>query len=313
MTIAIAMLLYIDRTNLQADDVIATREYYSRIGVWPRQPFEIDPKGWLANFSGKRDVEIAVALLDSFMFINEQQTFKMFETAFAALASEPYISGLPGADLETQWGNFRRRALVSFPTDDQDSASGSGYRFVRMARQKLNLPDGQLLDPGQLVVHLSRQTEARPIVFVDDIVGSGNQFTDTWTREVVLEDGSVTSLETEAVRLNCHVFYAPAVCTAVGLSAINMRAPQVRVRAAHFLPSVYSANHPNTLLVPNEMRAELVPFIKRHSARAGISQFATFGWGDLALALAFEHSTPDLALPIFTAERPGWRPLVTRR
>lgn len=298
---------------MQASDVLTTREYYSRIGVWPEQPFVIDPRGWLSNFSGKRDEEIAVALLESFMFFNEKQTLKMFETAFAALASEEYVRKLPGARLEEKWALFRATALVSFPTDDAETASSSGYMFVRLARQTLKLPDAQLLDPGQLVQFLANSLTPAPVVLTDDLVGSGDQFNRTWTRTVSLSGGGETSLQEEVRRLGCPVFYAPAICTEVGMSAIAALAPEVKVRPAHFLPKAYSAADSTTLLVPDSMRSELHEFVVRQSERLGVGRFGAFGWNELGLAIAFDHSTPDLTLPIFRSEFPGWRPLVRRR
>lgn len=273
---------------------------------------DIDPTGWLSNFHDGREREIAAALLESFMFINEAQTIKMLEMAFASLAVDPFVETLQGSGIEDKWREFRRRVLITFPTDDQDAPSSSGYLFVRHARQDLGLAEPQLLAPGKLIERVASLTLATPIVFLDDIVGTGEQFCESWERQYEV-NGVVTTLGAEAARLQAPVYYCPVVCTAAGLRAISATAPDVKVRPAHFLPDVYSASSPETILVPTEMRAELPGFISTVSRRAGVTRFQELGWGNLSLAIAFEHSVPDLTLPIFHSEKNGWKPLRKRR
>jgi hypothetical protein len=304
--------LFVRRSALPSVELLDLRSYYTRVGLWPAQPFDIDPEGWLLNFSGADDIAMAEALLDSFIHFNEKQTLKFFLSAFASLASTAYVEGLPGDSLESKWKAFRAQALVSFPAGEDESPTGSGYVFIRMARQRLELAESRLVDPAHLVRALLTGGVARPVVFVDDIVGSGDQFIETWTRAHEV-NGQWSTLQEAVSATGSTLFYSPALCTELGAQAIRSRAPEVVLSPAHYIPAVYGALHPETILVPDDMRAALPDFVRRYAPRVGATESMAFGHARLGLAIAFDHSTPDLTLPIFWREHPGWTPLRTRR
>jgi hypothetical protein len=150
-----------------------------------------------------------------------------------------------------------------------------------------------------------------PVLFVDDFVGSGDQFVKTWKRQYSLADGSLRSFSDFDGLLS--FFYAPLVCTAKGAATVARDCPNVALRPAHLLSEEYSADHPESVLWPKQLRPSASSFIESASARAGIPSGRRFGYRGLALAFAFEHSTPDATLPLFYWEENGWIPLVTRR
>ncbi|QNO38174.1 hypothetical protein H4J02_03865 [Protaetiibacter sp. SSC-01] len=297
---------------MSADEILDLRAYYTRVQLWPDQPFDIRPREWLGNFHDARDFGIASALLDSFIHFSEKQTFKLFESAFASLAATDFVRSLPGSDLAAKWRAFRGAVLVSFPEGDDESASGSGYVFVRQARQRLRIQESRLVDPSQLVSILTSGAGSRPIVLVDDIVGSGDQFLETWSRPYDVGGQRIT-LRDAVANSGSTLFYAPALCTEEGYSRIAVRAPDVVISPAHMIPRVYGAGDPETILVPDHLRPELHDFIIRTSARIGVSESQAYGHRGFGLAISFDHSMPDLTLPIFWAERAGWTPLRTRR
>jgi hypothetical protein len=59
-----------------------------------------------------------------------------------------------------------------------------------------------------------------------------------------------------------------------------------------------------------EEREELKQILEKYGA--WLSPRAPLGYSGSGLLLAFEHSIPDNSFPIFWAENPNWRPLLSR-
>ena len=295
-------------------DILASRQYFTRIGLWPVQPTGIRPQRWLDNFSDPAEREFALALLDSFLYINSELTDQLFVSAFHNLSAEVCERARSGAEAVLRWTQFRARLRVTHPTGETPNATDSGYMFDRKARMLLEVDQGQIMAPEDLVELMHRDAYPHPLVFVDDFAGSGDQFLETWKRPYELSTGDWTSIADETERLGVtDVFYAPAVCTSMAADRIAHEAPRVRVRPAHVLTDAYSAAHPDSLLVPAHLAGGLESFVASVSTRVGIHPDSAFGYKRLGLAIAFEHSVPDATLPLFWMELPGWTPLRRRR
>jgi hypothetical protein len=150
------------------------------------------------------------------------------------------------------------------------------------------------------------------VVVVDDFAGTGTQFIDMWRREYTI-DGNIWSFKSlqQNSKLG-RVFYTPAVCTQTASDAIKIHAPSVIVHPAHLLPKAYSVNSANSIVVPADMVDYVEPFLRKYAARAGYEISSPYGFGELGLAVSFDHSMPDNTLPIFWSENPGWKTLRKR-
>ena len=300
--------------TLNEDYLLRTRQYYSEISLWPSQPSDIDPKGWLDNFRPVRDREIARELLGSFIFINAKQTESLFISAFHAISSE-IIPMSERADAQTKaWQDFRKSAAFSFPTAGTFDPAASGSIFLRMARQKLRIDESQLFTPDTLVSHVEG-SQMTNIVIVDDFAGSGEQFISTILRDYENSLGAKRSLKSllDSGRIN-KLYYIPLVCTTTAKITIQNDLKLVKLRPAHILPPSYQIRPKwgETSLVPPNMVGEIDDFLARYAAHAGYPVEQRFGYNDLGLALAFEHSIPDNTLPIFWSENENWKPLRRR-
>ncbi|WP_454173123.1 phosphoribosyltransferase-like protein [Microbacterium maritypicum] len=293
--------------------ILDTRDFFSNAAIWPQQPREIDHQGWLENFSDSHDRSIAANLLDSYLLISSAQTEKMLISAFHSLA--PLQGDMFCSDPSTyqqDWDAFRSSIAVTFPSRRNDPA-GSGHMFVRTARTFVLDRATQLFAPEDLVASLASSAVPRPVVFVDDFSGSGDQFVATWRRNYTLPDDSThTFASLAAAGLISQVFFIPSIATASAKTTLRTMAPEVCLLPAHLLPTRYSATSPVTSLVSPELRDDLHDFLVRHADRAGYSASHVYGYKDGGLALSFEHGTPDNTLPIFNGgtNRPSsWRPL----
>ena len=153
------------------------------------------------------------------------------------------------------------------------------------------------------------------MIFVDDLVGSGNQFIVTWYREYRTRYESFAAL---APVSSAKFYYCPAFCTQLGLKRINDACPKVNVSPGVFIPDNYGALAPNSVVWPSRLRSTAEEFLRSASSRAGIPDTGGTkpddwrGFASLGLTIAFENSVPDATLPIIYWQRNGWRPLIRR-
>jgi len=299
---------------LDEEQVLARCEYFVDVQLWPREPV-LNAGRWLDNFLAD-ERPYAVHLLGSFQYFADDLTNALLQGAFQGLSRRVADLSAPVAVAYAQWEDFRRSVLITYPTGEQPNPTDSGHTFARKARQVLGIPEQRILSPEATLGFLQRHG-ARPVVFVDDFLGSGNQFRETWLRDY--KAGSATvSFAGLQTRVPFSAFYIPLMATARGRLALTNAAPTVTIAAAHDLPRELSAVHPASIAWPPSERVNGKRAIRLASERAGFPDtggqhvedwqgFATQG-----LAMAFAHSVPDATLPIFHAQRDDWFPLVRR-
>lgn len=290
--------------------VLTKCDYFVDVHVWPLSDV-CDPRGWLSNFEQEEKV-FAHQLLNSFMFFRTPVMDAMFVSAIQSL-SQGLCAGVPFTVAQRIWRSFVDAVLITRVTGENPSETDSSFHFSRLARQILNISEDQIVSPKACVETLL--TEARPVIFVDDFVGSGDQFVTTWHRKIDIPGGGETSFERIArIRRGTSFYYCPLICTSVGLERIRATCTGVNVSPAHVLPSTYSAIAPESILWPVSLRTGGIQFVQQASVRAGIPSDKWRGYAGLGLAVAFEHfTTPDATLPIFYWEEHGWTPLVHRK
>lgn len=284
--------------------ILAKCDYFCNVQLWPL--FEhLNPRAWLANFE-KTERPFALQLLNAFLYFSAAQTNHMFEGAFNTI-SRSFASNNPSyRTAEQAWNDFKSSAIIVPLKGENPNPTDSGYIFCRAARQALGLHQEQIVEPHEALASLGHQI--RPVIFVDDFVGSGEQCIKTWERDYSgtsfkkLFDGG--ALQT--------VLYCSVICTTYGRKRIKHSCPAIQLFASHFLSEEFSCIDPQSIIAKAIPRNEFHDFIRIASNRAGIPNTKHFGFHDLALALAFEHCVPDATLPLFYWEQ-NWAPLAKRR
>jgi len=157
----------------------------------------------------------------------------------------------------------------------------------------------------------------RTVIFVDDFVGSGNQFVQTWRRPIRTPGGTDISFAKLSTVARHRFIYCPLLCTKLGLNLIQKECPMVIVVPAHLIPPRYSALARDSVIWPPHLLSQGADFIRRCSAAAGIPDSPGSvedwrGFAGLGLTMAFAHSVPDATLPLFYWEKNGWAPLIRR-
>lgn len=287
--------------------VRAKIDYFVDVHLWARET-KLNVSGWLANFEDQ-EKDHALHLLNAFMFYSADLTDELFKAAFQQLSREVVPINGPYVAAQATWRQFQAEVIVTHVTGEEPSNTDSGYLFARKSRQVLGIREENIKSPEVALQYLF-DNGPQPIVFVDDFVGSGDQFVTTWFRDIKLRDGSIRSFDRLSQVSGSSFYYCPLFVSSPGREAIERECPRVVLSPAHFLSERYSALSNESIVWPDYLRASAQGFLETASLRAGL--YSWKGYCDQALTLAFEHGVPDATLPIFYHEANGWIPLVKR-
>ncbi len=261
------------------------------------------------NFD-EQDAHVAAFLLDKFTFYNRTLTDALLVASYNSIGDGmPKGPSAPrGNDLVAALGS----AILTPVKGEHPNPTDSGYLLCRKARQLLHLNDSFILDTDDALQHAY---DGKTVVFIDDFVGSGDQFLSTWKTV----DKSSKSFEKANAISGFTAIYVTLVTTDFGLKNINNQAPTVAVYATHVLEQkstlqgVFDSN--------TSMRSPILRFLSKYCTRltpaehyiATNQNYLMFGYKQRGLMFGFEHSIPDATLPIFWS--PGsnnWEPLIER-
>src|SRR5262249_13559651 len=142
-------------------------------------------------------------------------------------------------EVRNGWNRFVDTVVITAVQGETPNITDSGFTFARKARQNLQIEQQRIMDVRGTLELLTRG-HTFPVVFVDDFVGSGNQFVETWQREFEI-DGVSMSFERFCMSNHSQFYYCPLVCTQVGYSRIRSECGNVVISPGHLLPSRYSA------------------------------------------------------------------------
>lgn len=296
--------------------VLTKCDYFVEVQIWPLLD-RLNPSRWLENFE-ENEKRHAVQLLNTFMFFCEPLVNEMLKAAFQGLSAYVVRRDEPLLNALTSWATFVDSVIITHVTGEVPSPTDSGYAFARKARQVLQIPEERILGPDK-VLEILLLGVPRPIVFVDDFVGSGSQFIQTWRRLINVAGRGRTSFERIAPLIRgAKFFYCPLICTEIGYQRIRDMCPEVVLHPAHMLSSRSSALDADSIIWPENLKPTAVEFLRKASSRGGIPDTNGGvndwrGFNKLGLALAIGDSVPDATMPIFYWEKNGWKPLIRRR
>ncbi|CAM3161407.1 phosphoribosyltransferase-like protein [Asticcacaulis taihuensis] len=287
-------------------------DHFRDFGIWPRVQ-ELNAEQWLGNFA-EHELFIAERLLSHFTYFNRTMTDALLKQAIQNFLTSKWLVadfGQPpsSADLSSV------RFVVSEGEDP--NATDSGNLFARKLRDIIRIPEVYIRTPEKA---LREASAAKHFVFVDDFVGSGNQFIATIERQYS-NTGKYSSFEQLLATPGYSISYCPCVATAYAQhQRIAVRFPTINLFPAHLLTSSHNCTLPSSRVWHGMSSGDLttaLSSLRAISLRAGFSeddggQDSWHGFHRLGLSLAFDHGIPDASLPIFFSERNGWKPLIGR-
>lgn len=301
--------------SIDRNYVLSKCNFFVEVQLWPLAS-RLRPERWLENFlPGEQDY--AVHLLNGFMFFSDHLTNEMFDATFRSISR--FVRGRSNTlvSAQTAWRSFLERVLVTYVRGESPNPTDSGLLFARKSRQVIGIEESRIMEPEGVLSELLRQGP-RPVVFVDDFVGTGDQFLATWRRKVSLPGGSSMSFESYSSVQKGEFYYCPLLCTQTGGDRLSRECSEVQMIAAHVVSQRYSVFAADSIIWPDSLRPTATDFVRTASKRAGIPDTGGvavddwMGYKGLGLALAFAHSVPDATIPLFYWEDNGWNPLIRR-
>lgn len=291
--------------SVNISPILEKCEFFSDTQVWTIEP-AIKPDLWLSNFT-KAELPYAENLLSNFFFYNAKMCKSMLQSAFQDISLY-----LPGVNVEQRvksWDDLCKNAIFSTIDIDESNLTASGHLMCRKARQVLGIPEERFYKKEDALQRMYAGA-SKIIVFIDDFIGSGLQFTDTWTSPY-MDKGKAMSYAEISAREGYQAYYLTLMATQYGLGEIAKSCSNIKIIAANVLDDRYSTISTSSILWPENLKSGAEEFIQNASNRAGIKNWK--GFHNLALTVAFEHSVPDATLPLFYWNENGWKPLIERR
>ena len=297
------------RDDVLVEEVLAKCDVLKQVGLWPSEP-TIRPRAWLDNFD-ENDIGLAAFLLDKFTFYNHRLTDALLVASYHSIGdgSPKGPSALSADDLIKSL----ETAIFTPVLGESPNPTDSGNLLCRKARQILNIPEELILNTRDALEHARA---GNTVVFLDDFIGSGDQFLKTW-RRINSRTAPMSFAEVDRTT-GFTAIYISLVTTDFGLRNIHTAAPNVAVCATHILGEKYTING---LDISESKRNDIKDLLKKYSTHlrpkeeyiAKNPDYLAFGYKSRSLMFGFEHSIPDATLPIFWS--PGidnWEPLVER-
>lgn len=295
--------------NLKKESILEKFNFLSTVGQVPIKN-RFDPENWLNNFEPDEE-QYALCLLDSFLYFSEDTCKELLKSNFQKLFRT--ISGFKEKSKE---GRYKYEDFVDeinvIPVFLK-GPSDSGYVFARMARDFIKFPEERIPNfnknlPKDMFI---RNKKKQKIVFVDDFIGTGDQFINFMESEFTFKKKKRKLCEILTAN-DSETYFCPILSTSMGLDKIKQKYKFIKIICPYFLKNNYSVLDDSSLVWTENLRKDSIKFLREVNQRAGIlqAQIDWRGYGGLGLTVSFFHSTPDSTLPIFTWDKNGWNPLI---
>ena len=296
------------RDDLIIREVLAKCDVLRDVGFWPSERI-LRPRAWLRNFD-KADQGTAALLLDKFNFYNSRLTDALLTSSFRSLGD-----GLPKAvrpDSPETLVRALSRAVFTPVRGERPNPTDSGYLLCRKVRQILGIEEDRVVDSDRAIVAAEN---GHPVVFLDDFIGSGDQFLYTW-RDYWSNGKTFQTVQSSSGFV---AIYIALVATDFGVNQIKDACQRVSLCITHVLGPTSTLE--GAFADDKAVETRIIDFLWKYMHRlrpneeyiARNADFLVKGYKNRGLFFGFEHSIPDATLPIFWS--PGednWEPLIER-
>jgi hypothetical protein len=301
------------RADLYIESVLAKCEALKDSGLWAPEP-RLRPAAWLDNFTDDQERLLAAVLLDNFVFYSDRASDRLLVAAYNRLEDDVLLGRVAQQRGDPQ--TFLDSLLFTPVEGEHPRPTDSGKTLCRKLRDLIELDDERFFDPTQALAEV--RAGGRPLVFVDDFLGTGQQLIKTWERPY--PGGGPPSFKDSHATRPFPVFCLALLATDTAIRNVRAAAPEIAIVSTHVLDDSYSARllaAPPLVPPINDFQAALRAFLQRHAASFELKDFLLpgdwplFGFHELALLFAFEHGVPDSTLPLLWAKGVGgWIRLV---
>ena len=220
-----------DRATTYVDSVAQRCENLIGSGIW--SGLEVQQlRAWLTNFVTPLEHYFAIRILDHLIYRSDSQTVALINQLFQRCLPELLIQTniQPSATtsvIEALQTKTQSPIRIVPVVDENDPPTKSGPTVSRLIKRALNLQDDWIIFPNQIGSECHR--EARIIVFVDDFLGTGYQFSKFFRSLKVRQSLSGKTL-----------IYTPLIAHKRGIDQLRRKTPEVKVTFAEQMDDTYN-------------------------------------------------------------------------
>lgn len=260
--------------------------------VWGNRLDGVLIEQWLKNFKKRSEKIFALDILSKFTFYNEKEVQALLKSAFHLLKNHICLELIRQRNYADSPEKIIQNDCYFIGTWENPSKSGVSllYEFRTLNKIRRN----NFVSSVQEVPN-----DAKYVVFLDDITGSGRQAKGYWNTLVVTNANP---------SLKASFLYSVLVGTTKGISYIETTT-KIKVLPTIILDERYSMFSKNSIyysddVIKNNVKLMCMNYGKEH-------QEPPLGYDNLQLLIGFNHNIPDNTIPIIWAKK-NWNPIFPR-
>lgn len=263
---------------------------------------------WINNFHTDEERYFAARVLDALIYRSDDQTIALIRQLFSRVVPDySRIHGLSGTlqriytSLRDPNVDPRIRLVPVIPPNSPPTKSGPV--IARHLKRALRFSERWIIYPDRVASELGN---VEAFVFVDDFLGTGDQFS-----RFLAGTGLDAYVSTSTFVYACLAGHLE------GIETLRRGYPQLHIATVECLDDSHAIFHPNAGSFPDEVNsaesARDFYYELLTSRRINIVGPDRRGFGHLEIVYAFEHSVPDNSLPILWWDKSTqWRRLFDR-
>ncbi len=263
-------------------------------------------ESWNRQFCDIEEQYFSACLLDQLIFRTTQQFEAGLRSLFHSNLNGALFANSEDLQLFKQISSRRDPSLRLVPVIcETDPPTKSGPLVLRRLQRTLQLNQKWMCWPWQ-AAELAKQKIIKTIIFVDDFLGSGTQFTKFFQQWNFPEQDTQISY-----------IYSPVVAHEKGIAHLGEKLPNLRVVSAEMLGDSHSFFSDTVwdrlgqgYITARDAKDWYINFVT--TKKIIPNNTGALGYGDLALTFGFSHSSPNNSLPILWYETDDWQPLLER-
>ena len=248
---------------------------------------------WLDNFRNNNAKITALEILSKFIYFNEKEIMRLCEVAFQELLVE--IARIYGETMAISLDSVKEKRLRRCRFFGLGHASESGHYLLYPFRQRNSLP--QSLFPDKIS---DVDSAVDFIIFIDDIVASGEQACDFWGEKLENLSHSQNNLQ---------FFYLVLLAYNKGIEKIETNT-EFKVIPCQIFDDSYKAFCEKSCIFPDKEKREKAKKVSEKHGRKIWPRWP-LGYLNFQGLVGFHHNIPDTTLPIIWGKN-NWFPIFER-
>ena len=256
---------------------------------------------WLNNFVSEEEKLLSAFLLNSFIYRTDVQTNSLLKNAFNSV--------LPSTLEKNVWKvleqeNFLGTLTLDYKTNEDirivpvirntDDPTKSGPLLARLYRRNININSKHFIWNWQIKEAI--EEGAKVIIFIDDMIGSGNQFSEFIEK---------CDINFESARF----IYLPLLACKQGLIFLSEKIPDLEVSPVEVVDN--DINFFGQHEIYSDLK-DLYIKVEKDKLNSRFLRKFSCGYENLALTISYSHGTPNATLPLYWYESDKFYPLVRR-